>query len=501
MPSCHPVLKAIGLFVSLTGSSLASAAPGFQYWNPLDTGSIPKTLSAMGVYQDIKAARKVLIPAARAFEVNSALWSDGAKKKRWVLLKAGTSIGFREKDDYWDYPEAAVFIKNFSIDTVAGDTSTRILWETRVMLSQKTRSFEDSTRMIDTWYGYSYKWDADQKEARLVGNDGLQAEIRTWPEGRGKPSVMKKWVFPQRSQCLKCHVTREVNGLHGRSVLGFFTAQLNRAHRDSVGRNQLDVLFGLGVLKGSRPATWSDAPRWRAIEDDAAGLEVRARSYIAANCSGCHGNRGIPNGAIGGASPNYDFHTMEPAMDLRHHPVSWPFFLDADSVAPKYYVKDDYVNNPGRLDTLLINPAVIVPGYPQKSVLLFRQMVRKTIPGNFDADRNQMPPLATFEVNVPATDLIRKWILEMGPKGVLGVQGPIAAKAADASMDAFFQGRTLIVGRGGRLPAQPVSMLALNGRQIRLERMGDGLYALPAGLPKGLYYVRIGAKTLLKSLL
>jgi hypothetical protein len=36
---------------------------------------------------------------------------------------------------------------------------------------------------------------------------------------------------------------------------------------------------------------------------------------------------------------------------------------------------------------------------------------------------------------------------------------------------------------------------------VPLQRVGEGLYALPAALPKGLYYVRIGAKTVLKSLL
>ena len=35
------------------------------------------------------------------------------------------------------------------------------------------------------------------------------------------------------------------------------------------------------------------------------------------------------------------------------------------------------------------------------------------MPGNYDPIRNQMPPLASFEVNVPATALIEKWIKDM----------------------------------------------------------------------------------------
>lgn len=80
-------------------------------------------------------------------EVNLPLWTDGSHKQRWVILKAGTSFGFREKDDYWDCPDGAVFFKEFTIDTAWGD---------------------------------------------LLADTSLKASIRTWPAGLGKPSRMKK---------------------------------------------------------------------------------------------------------------------------------------------------------------------------------------------------------------------------------------------------------------------------------------------------------------------
>ena len=89
--------------------------------------------------------------------------------------------------------------------------------------------------------------------------------------------------------------------VHGRSLLGFFTAQLNRPHPDSVSRNQLDVFFAQGILKGERPAAWDKAPRWRPIEDESASLDIRARSYVAITCSGCHGARGMMMGATFGS--------------------------------------------------------------------------------------------------------------------------------------------------------------------------------------------------------
>ena len=506
MPACIPALKVLALSMSLAAPAWVSAASGFRPWNPLDTASVPKTLSAMGLYRNIMAADKVIDSAAHAYAVNSAGWSDGARQKRWVLLKAGTSIGFLEKDDYWAYPDGAVFVQEFSIDTVPGDTASRIRWETRVLVNVKEKVEWLASDTSDRWYGYSYRWNADQTDARLVPADGMDSEIRTWPEGRTRPARMKKWRFPGRMQCAHCHRTDEADveeggtlqSKHGRAVLGFFTAQLNRPHPDSAGRNQLDVLFGQGVLKGPRPSAWTGSPRWRAIDDASASIDTRARSYIAANCSGCHGERGMAVGATFGVDLDYDFHEMEPRMELRHRSVSWPFGLDNDSIPPKYYPKSDYVNNPQRLDSLLIVPAVVVPGYPQKSVTLFRMLARNTAPGDFDANRNQMPPLATFESDRPATALIQKWITDMGPDGSVRIhRGP----ALSAVPQAAFQGRTLVVSREALLSRPRVALLGLDGREVPLRRLGEGLYALPAGLPKGLYYVRIGAKTVLKSLL
>src|SRR6187549_3407234 len=83
------------------------AAAAFNYWDVADTAKVPRALSATGIYADIRAGR--LVAEAVPFEVNSPLWSDGAHKQRWVLLKPGRSIAFSEKDDYWGYPDSAVF--------------------------------------------------------------------------------------------------------------------------------------------------------------------------------------------------------------------------------------------------------------------------------------------------------------------------------------------------------------------------------------------------------
>jgi hypothetical protein len=498
MSACRSALLGILIFAAWAP---AARAAGFRYWDVADFSKAPKTLSATGLYTSISGAEKTLVPEARHFDVNSALWSDDAKKSRWVLLKPGTSIGFKERDDYWDYPDAAVFIKQFAIDTIPGDTTSRVLWETRLLINAKEA--DDATGEVsDHWYGFSYKWDADQKDARLVEGDftGTPDSIRVWPMGAGpgKTSMMKKWIFPSQSQCNRCHRSETgMNGVHARTVLGFFTAQLNRPHPDSAGINQLEYLFRKQVLTGAKPATWDVAPRWASVYDNTASLDVRARSYLAANCSGCHGDRGNAVSAADQCFLNFDFHTMVPSMEVRHHYTS-SFGLDDSSVAPFFYPRSDRGNNPKGQDSLMIIPALAVPGYPQKSVLLFRQLSRDTVPGDYDPSRSQMPPLATFEVNTDATDLLAHWIREMP---AMPAPNPILALPGAVALEATLVRGLLRVSPGALKAGVRVTMAGVDGREVPLQRIAEGAYALPRGLPKGLYYIRVGKRSLLRYLL
>ena len=177
--------KGILFLLGLVG--LASAQ-SFNYWDPSDTAQKPPaTLSATGLYVNLNA-NKNMIAAVQAFEVNSALWSDGSHKKRWFLLKPGTSIGFKEKVDYWDYPDSAVFIKNFSIDTITGDTLSRVLWETRFLILKK-RAIDPAApaKKTDQWYGFSYKWRKDQKDADLVADTASRPRSSIIPRARPSP--------------------------------------------------------------------------------------------------------------------------------------------------------------------------------------------------------------------------------------------------------------------------------------------------------------------------
>jgi len=514
-----PAVLALAFSATLASRAPAAAAPapGFKYWDVADTSKAPRTLSATGLYPDIAAPGKRLLAEAYHYDVNSALWSDGAKKGRWVLVKPGTAIGFLKDGDYWKYPDSTVFIKLFAIDTIPGDSTSRVNWETRLLINKKELADSGlaTQRKEDVWYGFSYKWNPDQKDAMLVSlKRGLNDSIRVYPNGKARPFVWKKWRFPRRSECNICHRVDYVDTLHGRSVLGFFTAQLNRAHPDSAGINQLEYFFKKGLLMGAKPANWNaaDVPKWAPIEDNSVSLDLRARSYIAANCSGCHGRRGMELGATGQATLNYDYFDMKAQMEFSRHIVSQ--FFGADTVKPYFYAKDDPINNPNGYACLNINPALVVPGYPEKSILLIRQRSRNTAPGDFDPPHDQMPPLASYEVNVPATDLIERWIREMRATAdtVIDTTCKDAAGITPAKRGRAGIAVPYIVGRVLRVPAAPsgsgplggadisVTMMGLDGRAVTLRRMGPDAWAIPEEAASGVCIVRVGGRNYMRYL-
>ena len=461
------------LFITILVLPLClKAQTGFKYFRADDTAAAPKLLSQTGLYADIKA-RRLAAEAAR-FDVNSPLWSDASVKARWILLKKGTTVAYRELDDYLDYPDSAIFIKQFAIDTVPGDSTSRVLWETRLLINQK-QGRDATSQGTDKWFGYSYKWRKDQSDADLVSpGTGANDAIAVHPAG--KPAYLKKWRFPSQEDCWKCHVQGAAGGKQARSVLGFFSSQLNGPYWRG-GGNQIDSLFARGFLTGAKPADWTKSPRWRAIGDSTATLDVRARSYIGANCSGCHGARGNANHAAAFVAFNYDFHTGVPAEELRDRTVR----------------RTDFVSE---IEPVSITPKLIVPHWPQKSLLLYRQTTRDTTPGDYEWDSQQMPPLATYERNQPALDLMSKWILGMDSV-FAGVRGGAMARADFAP---FILGRRLRLAPALDGSDAPVSLVDFRGRATVLAGIGAGEFAIPAALPPGTYLVRRGAQRALRHL-
>jgi mono/diheme cytochrome c family protein len=220
-------MTARGTWVGVGG--LLAGCGDFRDCAEVDTRAaeaLPAALSAAGLYADIDA--DVVVAEALAFEPRFPLWTDGAAKRRWLVLPAGAQVDTRDPDD-WRFPVGTTAFKEFVRDGV------RV--ETRML-----------ARTPDGWTGVAYVWD---------GADAFATAVGLADAGGTDHDV------PDAAQCLACH------GGRASVLLGFSEVQLDAAARDD--------LFAAGWLS-------TPAPDARALAEPArAGLGV-----LHANCSHCH---------------------------------------------------------------------------------------------------------------------------------------------------------------------------------------------------------------------
>ena len=69
-------------------------------------------LSAEGLYSDL--ARKDVVPDARELTPAYPLWSDGAVKRRWMIVPAGTELDTTDMD-HWQLPIGGKLFKEFVV--------------------------------------------------------------------------------------------------------------------------------------------------------------------------------------------------------------------------------------------------------------------------------------------------------------------------------------------------------------------------------------------------
>lgn len=263
-----------------------------------------------------------------AYDVNSPLWSDGLDKRRWFSLPEGQSI-IVDADESLALPIGAILLKEFS------SHGRRI--ETRMLARDET----------DGWLGYTFEWNAEQTDAVLI-DDAKTVEVDGAP-----------WTLPSRSQCFACH-RRSVG-----SLLGFTPPQLDRGR-------QLDELAERGVL--NRPVDRTRFSALAAPDDPTRSVEDRARSYLSANCSFCHGGAGSPEGVI-------DLRAFTPlSKTYAVCRLGSGSFDGAEALAPS---------------------TIIVPGDPASSILVARMNRTET---------GRMPPIGRSRIDTAAVDLVSSWI-------------------------------------------------------------------------------------------
>lgn len=309
---------------------------------PPSVDEAPKKLSETGCFMadDPKQPASGLIP----YGVNNALWSDQAEKQRWMALPQGGTITVSENGDL-DFPVGSVLLKHFSMDGVA--------LETRFL-----------SRLTDgQWAAYTYVFDDQGNDAKLLGD---QNDYRFIPKG----DDFYEWIFPSRKNCFGCH-TKSAN-----ISIGLETAQLEGLfeYPGKVVANQMETLRHIGVVEGKDPVR-NNLTVLVNLQDDAANAEMKARSYLHANCAYCHQGSEV----------------KDLTLDLR---IELPLSeMNACDVKP---AKNGYG---------IENVKLIAPGDPDRSMLLFR--MKSTV------QDVRMPAVGTKLVDEDAVKAIETWIASM----------------------------------------------------------------------------------------
>ena len=340
-----------------------------------DAPPFPRKLSETGLFASTKELKPA--PGLIPYSVNAQLWSDGATKERYLALPGTSQIDFDTV--VYPYatstpapraagasPTAPSLVKTFSLDwrpatptrpAPPGDAASR---------TSKSARHRGVRRRLLARLHLRLERRADRRRARRQGRHGPHVH----DQGRRPGERKQTWHFPSRAECILCHT------MPAKYALGVNTLQMNKDHDYGGGRvaNQLRTLDHLGLFKEPLPEPPEKLPRLANYAGQSATGRGAARAYLHANCTHCHMKWG------GG---NAEFQLLA-TMDLKATKV-----LTDPPRQGKFDLKE---------------PGLVVPGSPERSMLLYRMK-------RLDAPR--MPRVASSVVDDEGVKLVEEWIKGM----------------------------------------------------------------------------------------
>lgn len=242
-----------------------------------------ETLSEYNFFDgDLKALDPVygVIP----YDLNSTLFTDYAKKKRFIWMPDNVQATYVNDYSVLDFPDGTVLIKNFYYDNVLPDNATKII-ETRLMF-----------KLENSWRFANYLWNEDQTEAYFTTE--ASAVVFDWIEEGETKSV--NYRIPRFAECFSCHNNNETP-----IPIGPKPQNLNKSFPYAEGQmNQLSKLIDQGYLNGDIPSNIVSTVNWKDVSQS---LSERVRSYFDINCAHCHSEGGYCDyGQIGLAYSDYE---------------------------------------------------------------------------------------------------------------------------------------------------------------------------------------------------
>lgn len=250
-------VRLILLLAALASTSGCSGCASYRRCSTPELATLealPQRLSQTGLFAGADLDR--LAPEVTEYEPEFPLWSDGASKRRWVTLPAGSRIDTSDPGA-WEFPVGTKFWKEFSRG------GRRI--ETRLLVKLRPREGSPGPSAPGRdWAAAAYIWNEEQSDAYLAP-DGSRDAAGTGHE------------VPSAADCGGCHGGRRSY------VLGFSAQQLASPELPLA----LDDLARDGRLtRAPEPA-----PAIPGSELDRAAL-----GYLHANCGHCHNSQRPPRG-------------------------------------------------------------------------------------------------------------------------------------------------------------------------------------------------------------
>lgn len=230
----------------------------------LDLSTVP--YPKLSDYKFFVGELKKLEPAYKVlpYDLNSALFTDYALKKRFVWMPEGVKATYNSDSEVLNFPIGTILIKNFYYENVLPDNTTKII-ETRLMIKK-----------ADNWIFATYKWNDDQTEA-FLNMDGSN-HIISWMQDGEERTV--NYNIPAGNDCIRCHANGSLYTAIGPKPQNLFK---DFTYSDGV-QNQLAKWKQEGYLDSYTQNTIATVD-WR---DTTKSLDFRARSYLDINCAHCH---------------------------------------------------------------------------------------------------------------------------------------------------------------------------------------------------------------------
>ena len=315
----------------------------------------PALLSETGLYAGEGTTR--VDPRNRLFSPQYPLWTDGATKKRWIRLPAGSAIDATNLSR-WEFPVGTKFWKEFAFD--GRKVETRMLWRVSA----------------ERWVFASYAWNDAQTDAALAPEAGVAGVADVAPG--------KRHTIPGTADCRACHDSARTE------ILGFDALNLSddrdpsAPHGEPLTREMitLKTLMHDNLIYPKRPELIESPPRITASSPEARA----ALGYLSTNCGSCH-NRESSIASLG--------------LTLKHSVSSSrggkPSGLSNSECTPAVTTtvgkRGHWVVPEKPEESRLINP-----GHPESSAIVRRMKSRRP--------SSQMPPVGSVIVDKQGVDLV-----------------------------------------------------------------------------------------------